>query len=70
MAQLIFTEYRRDLIAKTFFDLLKVAFAASFASRFFLEFGGWMRFGVIAAMLCLGLLGFLICPGKSPKGGS
>lgn len=28
----IFTEYRRELVAKTLFDLLKIAVAAAFAS--------------------------------------
>ena len=67
MAELIFTEYRRDLVARTFFDLLKIAVAAAFASKFFVEFAWGVKvtlWGVIAA---LGLGGFFVSPRRPPK---
>jgi len=67
MAEPFFTEYRRDLVARTFFDLLKIAVGAAFASKFFVEFAWGAKvtlWGVIAA---LGLGGFFVSPRRPPK---
>jgi len=37
MHPIIFTDFRRELLARTLFDLLKISVVAVFASKFFLE---------------------------------
>jgi len=34
----VFTAFRREMLARTFFDLLKISMVAAFASQFFAEF--------------------------------
>lgn len=70
MAEPIFTDFRRELIAKTLFDLLKIAVAAAFASKFFYEFSWPVKLGGALAIVTLGVLGFFVCPSKRPKEGS
>lgn len=67
MREPIFTEYRRDLLARTAFDLLKIFVATALASKFFFEFTGVVRIGLTLATVMVGVFGFLICPRKPPK---
>lgn len=69
MVEPIFTDYRRDLIAKTAADLLKVLFAGALAGRFFFEFLPQVRFGLLAVGLVFGLLMLWTCPLRKPNGG-
>lgn len=66
MADPIFTAYRRDLIARTSFDLLKIAVAGAFASKFFFEFTWLVKLGMVVIIATLGLLGFFLCPRWPP----
>jgi hypothetical protein len=68
MPEPIFTEYRRDLIARTSADLLKILFAAALASKLFVEFPARLKLGLLALSVVLGLLAFFGCPRKNPKG--
>ena len=63
----IFTERRRDLIAKTLADLLKISVAGAVASKFFVEFPLRLRLvlgGVIPLILVMAIL---ICPKDGRK---
>lgn len=68
MAEPLFTEYRRDLVARTFFDL-KIAVAAAFASKFFLGFTWPVQSILWLVITTLGVLGFVFCPRQPPKKG-
>ena len=67
MAQLIFTNFRRTLIAKTFFDLLKIAVAGALASRFFAEFPIVLRLVLAGVVPVLLILAILVCPRDGGK---
>lgn len=68
MPEPIFTDFRRELVAKTLFDLLKIAVAAAFASKFFFEFSSIVKAGAVAIMVLLALSGFFFCPKKPVRG--
>ena len=63
----ILTPYRRDVLARTIFDIFKISVGAAFASRFFADFGLTVKLILAGAMLMLGLLGLLLCPSTPPK---
>jgi hypothetical protein len=67
MAEPIFSDYRRDLVARTFFDLLKISVAAAFASKFFFEFGWPVKIGMWSVIITFGVLGFFFCPRNPPR---
>ena len=62
---MLFSDKRRDLLAKTIMDLAKVLAAAGFATAFFNELP--MKVRVLMALMFVGLLlaGFLVQPEKS-----
>ena len=68
MIEPIFTDYRKDLVARTLFDLLKIFIAAALASKFFHEFSFPVKMGIGAAMVTLAMLGLVFCPKQPPKG--
>lgn len=61
----VFTERRRDLLAKTIMDIVKVAIAVAFASEFFFKFAIWLKVSLLISIILLIIIGFLVCP----KGG-
>lgn len=63
----IFTDFRRELLAQTLFDLLKVAVAASLASKFFLEAPGMVQWIAGVGIVTLAAVAFFLCPPKKPK---
>ena len=63
----IFTDFRRTLIAKTLFDLLKIAVAGMLASKFFAEFPLSLRVSLVMATFVLLIMGILICPRNGRK---
>ena len=65
----LFSLYRRDLLGRMFFDLVKVGVGAALASRFFFEFGQLVQGLLIGSIFALGLLGLLVCPDKSLREG-
>ena len=67
MAEPLFTEYRRDLVGRTFFDLLKIAVAAAFASKFFFDFPLRLKIVLWLVLLTLGLCGFFFAPRHPPR---
>lgn len=67
MSEPIFSEYRRDLIAKTAADFLKILFAAALASKFFSEFAMALKLRLFAFGFVLLILTLFICPMKKPK---
>lgn len=69
MAQPIFTECRRDLIAKTAADLLKILFAAALASRFFMGFSSRLKFILLLLSISFVIIGLFGCPLRKPEDG-
>jgi|GEM_PF-6650861 len=67
MLPTIFTDFRREMIARTLFDLFKIILVAAFASKFFLEFPKMVQFGLWCTMAVIGVSGCLCCPLKKPK---
>ncbi len=67
MADLVFTERRRDLVAKTLADLLKIAVAAALASKLFIEFPAPARLALATVTPLLLVAAFLICPKNGQK---
>ena len=65
----LFSAYRRDLLARTCYDVLKIAFGAAFASKFFLEFAWTAKVAMCVVMLACALAGILLCPRRPAKGG-
>ena len=63
------TPYRRDVLAKVIFDIFKISVGAAFASRFFADFSLVVKLAMVGVILTFGLLGFFLCPRKSPKEG-
>ncbi len=71
MAEQVFTTYRRDMIAKTWFDLLKVVIGAAIASKFlFGSLSFLIRCGMVTLGIGLCLAGVFICPKRRPGEGS
>ena len=68
MIPVIFTDFRREMIARTLFDLLKIAIAAAFAGKFFLEAPKMIQLfgGMIIVVLTLAAV--FTCPPKKPEG--
>jgi hypothetical protein len=58
----IFTDKRRELLAKTLMDIAKIAIAAAFASEFFLKFVSWLRAIILLGLVASVGIGFLVCP--------
>ena len=67
MLPVIFTDFRREMIAKTLFDLLKFWVAAALASKFFLDFPFVVKSGMWVVMVAFAAGGIFICPPKKPK---
>lgn len=67
MIPVIFTNFRREMIARTLFDILKLWVAAALASKFFLEFPFVVKFGMWVVMGALAVGGIFFCPPKKPK---
>ena len=63
----IFTDFRRTLIAKTLFDLLKIAIAGALASKFFVDFPGLLRWALVATIPTLLIVCILVCPRDGSK---
>ncbi len=59
---LIFHNHRRDLIAKTLFDIFKLSFVASCISGFFPGFHGPTKILIFFVIGISFLLGIIICP--------
>lgn len=68
MIPIVFTDFRREMIARTLFDLLKIAVAAAFAGRFFFDSSPMIQWGLWFGMVSLGVSGFFFCPLKKPRG--
>ena len=66
MADPIVTDYRRDLVARTAFDVLKIVIAAAFASRFFFEFATAVKWVVGLLIVALAVGGFITAPPRKP----
>ena len=66
MTPVIFTDFRREMIARTLFDLLKIAVAAALASRFFVGFPRVVQLLVGLLMIAALASGVLFCPLKKP----
>ena len=67
MLPTIFTDFRRELLSKTLFDLFKIAVVAIFASKFFIEFPRMVQLIVVPGIVALGVVALLVCPIKRPK---
>ncbi len=67
MIPVIFTDFRREMIARTLFDLVKIAAAAAFASKFFFDFPKVVQLMSAPGIVALGVVALLICPPKKPK---
>ena len=63
----IFTNFRRTLIAKTLFDLLKIAVGGALASKFFVELPPRLRSALAISIPVLLLTAILVCPTKEGK---
>ena len=66
MIPVIFTDFRRELIARTLFDLLKIAFAAALASKFFFDFPPVVKLWLWGGMGAMAIGAILVCPIKKP----
>lgn len=66
MADPIVTDYRRDLVARTAFDVLKIVVAAAFASRFFFEFAAVVKWVIGLLIVALAVGGFIAAPQRKP----
>jgi len=62
MLRPFFSDFRRILIAKTLFDLLKIAVAGALASKFFVEFPVLLRFALAGTIPLLLVSAILMCP--------
>ena len=62
----MFSPYRRDLIARTWFDLVKIALAGALASKFFVEFPRPVQISIGVIVVGLWVLGLVTCPQKPP----
>ncbi len=58
----IFTDKRRELLAKTFMDIAKIFVAAALASEFFKKFPLWLRAILLASTIGLLTFATLVCP--------
>lgn len=67
MLPVIFTDFRRELLARTLFDLLKISVVAVFASKFFLELPRMVQLLIGVGMVGVAVFGFFLCPPKKPK---
>lgn len=67
MSEPIFTDFRREQIARTIFDVLKIVIAAAFASKFFFEFHPLVKIAMGLLMIALVVSGIGFCPRKKPK---
>jgi hypothetical protein len=67
MTEPIFTDFRRELIARTAADLLKILFAAALASKFFLELSAALRIGLSILSGILVAIVILGCPLRKPR---
>ena len=63
----MFTDFRRELIARTLFDLLKIGAAAAFASKFFLGSPRVVKWIMGLLLVVLTVMGISVCPPKKPK---
>lgn len=66
MREPVFSEYRRDLFAKTAADMLKILFAAALASKLFVEFPGNLKFLLLILGVVLGIIALFACPLRKP----
>lgn len=64
MREPIFTTKRRDLLAKTAVDLVKILIAAGLASEFFSLMPWWIRVPLAGSIVGLLMLGIFVCPKK------
>lgn len=67
MIPVIFTNFRREMIARTLFDLLKIALGAALASKFFLDSPRVVQLIGGTVIVALGVAAVFICPAKKPK---
>ena len=63
----IFTDFRRELIAKTLFDLLKIAVAAAFASKFFFEFPKMVKLIMWFSIMAVAVVAILLAHRRSQR---
>jgi len=63
----IFTDFRREKIADTLFDLFKIAIGAVVASKFFMESSKMVQFIGAMVIVALGTMAVFACPPKKPK---
>jgi len=63
----IFTDFRRTLIAKTLFDLLKIAVGGALASKFFVELPTLLRSALALSIPVLLVAAILVCPRDGRK---
>ena len=56
------TDARRRIVAKTLFDILKIAVAATFASKFFAEFTTAVKVAMVGSTLIIAFTAFVIYP--------
>ena len=61
---MVFSDERRELLAKTIMDLAKVQAGAAFATLFFKELPVWGRWLMAAMFVGLIVVGFLVQPSK------
>ena len=67
MLPVVFTDFRRELIARTLLDLLKIFLAAALASKLFFEFRGVVKLCLWLAIMAFTVVGVWMCPPKKPK---
>ena len=67
MLPVVFTDFRREMIARTLFDLLKIWVAAAFASKFFVDSPAVVKFFMSVSLMTLGGGAIFCCPLQKPK---
>ena len=60
----LFSEGKRNLVAKTLMDCAKVILASLFAANFFVQFEMKLRITVWTFMFAIFILGWLLCSDK------
>ncbi|MEW6096270.1 MAG: hypothetical protein AB1567_07065 [bacterium] len=63
----VFTDKRRELLARTLMDITKIVIAAAFASEFFFKFAIWLRILLLCGIGLTVILGILVCPKDERK---
>ena len=64
----LFSESRRNLLAKLLIDVVKFVMVAAVPTEFFAQLAYKSRFIILVAMLLCLVAGWLLCPSKSEKG--